>query len=153
MIRSQPARVATDRRSLVKKDIHVVGAVVLSAGKVLCVQRGPDGALPGLWEFPGGKIETGETPQQALAREIQEELRCEVAVGEEVTTTRHEYDFGIVHLTTFYCELLDRNPELVEHSQLVWSDPDDLRDLAWAPADIPAVDLIERRLGRRTDAG
>ena len=134
-----------------KKDIHVVGAVVISADKVLCVQRGPGGTLPGLWEFPGGKVETGETPQQALAREIHEELRCEVAVGEEVTTTRHEYDFGIVHLTTFYCELLAGTPQLVEHSQLAWSDPEDLRELDWAPADVPAVELIKQRLGRPTD--
>lgn len=126
---------------------------MLSAGKVLCVQRGPDGALPGLWEFPGGKVETGETRQQALAREIHEELRCEVTVGGEVTTTRHEYEFGIVHLTTFYCELLEGTPELVEHSQLVWSDPEYLRDLEWAPADIPAVELVAHRLGERAGAG
>ena len=130
------------------KHIYVVGAVVLSAGKVLCVQRGPTGTLPGLWEFPGGKIESSETPQEALAREIQEELRCEVAVGEEVTTTSHEYEFGVVHLTTFYCDLVDGAPQLIEHSQLMWSDPADLRKLDWAPADIPAVDLIEQRLGR-----
>ncbi len=130
-----------------KKDIFVVGAVVVCAGKVLCVQRGPDGALPGLWEFPGGKIESGETPQEALVREIQEELRCEVTVGMEVTTTRHEYDFGIVHLATFYCDLVGGAPQLVEHSQMVWSDPADLRDLEWAPADIPAVELIGQRLG------
>ena len=129
-----------------KKHIHVVGAVVVSAGKVLCVKRGPGGSLPGLWEFPGGKIEPDESSQQALAREIAEELRCEVAVGEKVTTTTHEYDFGIVHLSTFYCELAAGVPQLVEHSQLVWSDPEDLRELEWAPADLPAVNLISQHL-------
>jgi 8-oxo-dGTP diphosphatase len=109
--------------------------------------------LPGLWEFPGGKVEAGETPQQALEREINEELHCVVAVGEEVTTTIYEYAFGVVHLTTFFCELLEGTPELVEHSQLVWSNPEDLRDLEWAPADIPAVELIEHRFGKRTGAG
>lgn len=128
-----------------QKSIHVVGAVVLSSGKVLCVQRGPRGTLPGFWEFPGGKIEHGETPQEALQREIVEELRCDVTVGEKVTTTRHEYDFGIVHLITFYCELVDGSPQLAEHTDLAWRDPADLRDLAWAPADIPAVHLIEKR--------
>lgn len=129
-----------------KKVVDVVGAVVLSKGKVLCVQRGPGGSLPGLWEFPGGKIEPGETPQQALTREIDEELRCEVTVGEKITTTSHEYDFGVVHLTTFYCDLVSGIPELTEHSQLRWSDLADLHDLDWAPADVPAVHLIEQRL-------
>lgn len=129
-----------------KKDIHVVGAVILSRGQVMCVQRGPHGALPGLWEFPGGKIESGETPQRALKREIHEELRCEITVGEAVTTTTHEYDFGVVHLTTFFCELTRGEPQLTVHSEIVWSDPADLQDLAWAPADVPAVELIVRRL-------
>ena len=114
-----------------KKQIHVVGAVIVSEGKVLAVQRGPNGSLPGMWEFPGGKIEHGETPQAALIREIQEELRCDIAVGDEVATTSHEYDFGVVHLTTFYCNLVSGTPQLVEHVDLVWSEPSDLRRLEW----------------------
>lgn len=133
-------------RRPVKKNIKVVGAVVLSDGKVLCVQRGPTGSLPGLWEFPGGKIERGESPREALAREIDEELRCQVTVGDEITTTIHEYDFGVVHLTTFYCELGHGAPQLTEHSSMLWATPDDLRTVEWAPADIPAVALIEERL-------
>lgn len=136
-----------------KRNIHVVGAVVVSSGEVLCVQRGPDGTLPGLWEFPGGKIEPGETAQEALRREVVEELQCNVTVGEEVTTTRHEYDFGIVHLTTFYCELVDGSPHLSEHSDMTWRDPGDLRDLTWAPADIPAVRVIEQHFGVPRSAG
>jgi 8-oxo-dGTP diphosphatase len=137
----------------VKKQIYVVGAVIVSQGKVLCVQRGPNGSLPGMWEFPGGKIEPGETPQEALSREIQEELRCEIAVGDKVVTTSHEYDFGVVHLTTFYCHLVSGTPHLVEHVGLVWSRPSNLRRLDWAPADIPAIDLIERRLGPSRQTG
>lgn len=136
-----------------KKQIYVVGAVIVSQGKVLCVQRGPNGSLPGMWEFPGGKIEPGETPQAALSREIQEELRCDIAVGDEVATTTHEYDFGVVHLTTFYCDLVSGTPQLVEHVDLVWSSPTDLRRLEWAPADIPAVGFIERRLGPSRPTG
>lgn len=128
-----------------KRVIEVVGAVIVRDGLVLCVQRGPDGSLPGMWEFPGGKIEPGETAQTALAREISEELMCRVAVGEEVTTTSHEYDFGIVNLTTYYCELIEGTPQLVEHAAMTWHRPHDLHRLNWAPADIPSIDLIRDR--------
>ncbi|MEH6781275.1 MAG: (deoxy)nucleoside triphosphate pyrophosphohydrolase [Rhodoglobus sp.] len=127
-----------------KKQIDVVGAVIVRDDLVLCAQRGPGGALPGMWEFPGGKIEAGETARDALAREITEELECEVAVGELITTTTHEYDFGIVVLTTFYCELLSGTPVLTEHAEVVWLSPAELSALEWAPADIPAVELIQK---------
>ncbi|WP_203338764.1 (deoxy)nucleoside triphosphate pyrophosphohydrolase [Nocardioides limicola] len=128
-----------------KKRISVVGAVIVHDGNVLCAQRGP-GALSGMWEFPGGKIEPGETTREALSREIDEELRCSVKVGDEVTTTTHEYDFGIVTLTTFYCDLLDGEPALTEHAEVRWLAPADLHHLDWAPADIPAVDVIQKKL-------
>jgi 8-oxo-dGTP diphosphatase len=126
----------------VKKTVNVVGAVIVSDGSVLCAQRGP-GALAGMWEFPGGKIEVGESAREALVREIDEELRCEVKVGDEVVTTAHEYDFGIVNLTTFYCDLLDGEPQLTEHAAVRWETPEQLHRLDWAPADIPAVARIQ----------
>ena len=129
-----------------KKQIDVVGAVVVADGGVLCVQRGPRGSLAGKWEFPGGKIEPGESPQAALEREIREELMCGIEVGEEITTTSYEYDFGIVNLTTFYCQLVAGTPRLVEHAQMSWRSPDRLSELDWAPADIPAVHLVQSRL-------
>lgn len=125
-----------------KKQIVVVGAVIVRDGLILCAQRGSAGALGGLWEFPGGKIEAGESPRDALEREITEELGCQVDVGDEVTTTTHEYDFGIVTLTTFYCALLDGEPQLTEHQAVAWLPPSELLSLDWAPADIPAVELI-----------
>lgn len=125
-----------------KKQINVVGAVIVNDGKVLCAQRGPAGSLAGMWEFPGGKIEPGETAQAALEREIAEELECGVSIGDEVTTTRHEYDFGIVTLTTFYCELIDGTPQLTEHAEVRWLPPRMLSTLEWAPADVPAVERI-----------
>jgi 8-oxo-dGTP diphosphatase len=140
---SRPSRSPRERSS-VKKQINVVGAVIVREGLILCAQRGPGGALPGMWEFPGGKIEPHETPRDALAREIIEELECEVAVGELITTTTHEYDFGVVVLTTFYCELLSGTPVLTEHAEVAWLAPGELNSLEWAPADIPAVELIKR---------
>lgn len=131
------------------KRIDVVGAVIIRDGTVLCAQRGAGGALPGMWEFPGGKVEVGEEPRDALEREIVEELRCRVRVGAEVTTTSHEYDFGIVTLTTFYCELVDGLPELSEHDEVVWLPPEELAQLDWAPADLPAVALIEREFASK----
>ncbi|MFD1338728.1 (deoxy)nucleoside triphosphate pyrophosphohydrolase [Microbacterium lemovicicum] len=125
-----------------KKQINVVGAVIVQDGQVLCAQRGPAGSLAGLWEFPGGKIEPGETAPAALEREIAEELECHISVGDEVTTTRHEYEFGIVTLTTFYCELVDGTPNLTEHAEVRWLRPDLLGTLDWAPADVPAVNRI-----------
>ena len=93
-----------------KKNIHVVGAVIIEDDKILCAQRGPSKSLPLKWEFPGGKIEAGETPQEALSREIKEEMQCKVEIGDQVEHTVYEYDFGIVHLTTFYCKLLKEDP-------------------------------------------
>ncbi|GAB3812446.1 (deoxy)nucleoside triphosphate pyrophosphohydrolase [Tessaracoccus terricola] len=124
----------------------VVGAVIVKDSLVLCAQRGPGGALPGMWELPGGKVEPEETPREALEREIVEELRCQIRVGDEVTTTTHEYDFGVVTLTTFYCELVAGAPQLTEHSEVRWVPPGDLLTLEWAPADVPAVELITATL-------
>lgn len=125
-----------------RKQINVVGAVIVDNGKVLCAQRGP-GALEGMWEFPGGKIEQGEAPREALEREITEELQCTVKVGDEVASTTYDYPFGIVTLTTFYCDLIDGTPTLTEHSEVRWEQPADMHLLDWAPADIPAVERIQ----------
>ena len=128
------------------KQIHVVGAVITRGGLVMCAQRGDDGNLPGLWEFPGGKIEQGESKQAALVREIAEELGCTVEVGREVTTTTHEYEFGEVTLTTFFCRLVAGTPKLTEHASIKWLPPDELETIPWAPADIPALALIRAEL-------
>lgn len=129
-----------------KKQINVVGAIIVRDGLVLAAKRGPDMALPGFWEFPGGKIELGETPETALARELKEELMCEVNIGAHVDTTAHEYDFGVVNLSTYYATLNGSEPKLTEHSEVRWIAPIDLMSVKWAPADIPAVERIMRDL-------
>jgi len=125
-----------------KKEIHVVGAVIKSNNKIFCAQRGPGKSLPYLWEFPGGKIEAGETDKEALEREIREELLCQIEVKNKVTTTRHEYDFGFVNLTTFECDLLEGEPVLTEHVAVRWLEVEELATLEWAPADIPAIEIL-----------
>lgn len=125
------------------KHIRVVGAVILRDGVVLCAQRGIEGHLAGLWEFPGGKIEAGESGPEALKREIREELSCEIRVGRPVVTTTHDYGSSTVTLTTFYCELISGVPTLSEHHDMVWLSPEKLNSLEWAPADLPAVRAIE----------
>ncbi|MBS3680725.1 (deoxy)nucleoside triphosphate pyrophosphohydrolase [Ornithinibacillus massiliensis] len=125
-----------------KKDIHVVGAVIVKDGKILCAQRGPGKSLAYKWEFPGGKIEKGELPKEALQREIKEEMKCTIEVGDQVEHTSYEYDFGIVHLTTFICKLNEGNPILTEHVNIKWLQPSELQTLDWAPADIPAINKL-----------
>lgn len=128
------------------KRINVVGAVIVRGGQVFAVQRGPGKALPGMWEFPGGKVEAEESPQDALARELREELLCDARVGDFITTTEHDYSFGTVVLSTYFCELEHGEPRLTEHVDLRWLPPARLNSLDWAPADIPAVELIMEKL-------
>ncbi|MDU0478334.1 (deoxy)nucleoside triphosphate pyrophosphohydrolase [Staphylococcus chromogenes] len=125
-----------------KKRIEVTGAVIVQDNKILAAKRGPGKNLSGYWEFPGGKIEVGETPQESLARELREELECEAIVGNHVTTTEHEYDFAIIVLSTYYCTLVAGEPKLTEHEEIRWLSGTEMHELNWAPADIPAVEII-----------
>lgn len=125
-----------------KKSLDVVGAVIESEGTILCTKRGPSGPLAGSWEFPGGKVEPGESAREALRREIAEELSCDIEVGDPITTTRHEYDFAIVTLQTYWCSLTGGLPRLSEHEEMAWLRAAELPSLEWAAADVPAVSLI-----------
>ncbi|MBU5594539.1 (deoxy)nucleoside triphosphate pyrophosphohydrolase [Amphibacillus sp. MSJ-3] len=131
---------------MTKKIIKVVGAIIIKDGKILCAQRGESKSLSYKWEFPGGKIEMNETPVQALMREIDEEMKCDIEVGEEFDHTIYEYDFGIVHLTTYCCTLVKGSPILTEHNDIKWLYSHELSSLDWAPADIPAVKKLEQTL-------
>ena len=127
-----------------KKEIDVVGAIIIKDKKILCCQRGPGRALANLWEFPGGKIEENETKVQGLKRELREELKITVSMVEEIFDfTRYEYDFGFVNLTTFICYLESGEPQLTEHLQVKWLLPQELDLLEWAPADIPTVEKLK----------
>ena len=125
------------------KTIHVVGAVIYNdKGDILCARRSENMSLPGYWEFPGGKIEAGETPQTALIREIKEELHCNITVGQFVEDTTYTYDLFTVRLVTYFAEISNGTPIAYEHSELKWVPYKELYSLQWAPADIPAVERV-----------
>lgn len=122
--------------------IRVVGAVFHDGDRFLACRKKPGKPLEGHWEFPGGKIEPGESPEQALAREIREELNLTARVGSKLTTTTYEYDFATIELTTFYCTLISGELRLSDHDAAKWVTPAEAMELTWAPADIPAVEKL-----------
>lgn len=123
-----------------KREIFVVGAALVQADRVLCAQRSERMSLPLHWEFPGGKIETGESEPEALSRELQEELGVKTRIGECFAVVRHEYDFGIVHLAVYWAEIIDGEPVVTEHKELRWCTVAEMKELKWAPADLPIID-------------
>lgn len=128
-----------------KKIIKVVGAILIKEGRILCAQRGGAKSLPFLWEFPGGKIEQGESPHQALIRELSEELLIEVELEATIfDAVSYEYDFGVVNLTTIIGKLKSGEPVLTEHQEIRWLSPEELFEVEWAPADIPIVKQLSK---------
>ena len=128
-----------------KKIIKVVGAILIKEGRILCAQRGGEKSLPFLWEFPGGKIEQGETPHQALIRELSEELLIEVELETTIfDAVSYEYDFGVVNLTTIIGKLKSGEPVLTEHQEIRWLSPEELFEVEGAPADIPSVKQLSK---------
>ncbi|HWO97749.1 MAG TPA: (deoxy)nucleoside triphosphate pyrophosphohydrolase [Bacillus sp. (in: firmicutes)] len=126
-----------------KKTVKVVGAVSFNdKEEILCALRSPEMSLPNLWEFPGGKIEEGEKPEESLIREIQEELGCTVEVHELIEDVVHEYPNVIVNLLTYKTKIVEGVPTAKEHAELKWVPLQELRSLEWAPADIPTIDKL-----------
>lgn len=123
------------------KTIEVVAGIIKQNGKIFCSARGY-GDYKGFWEFPGGKIEQGETREQALARELKEELDIDVSVGNHVITV--EYDYPTFHLTMhcFYCEIVHGEIKLLEHEDAKWMLPSEMHTLKWLPADDAIIEKI-----------
>ena len=127
------------------KTIHVVAAVIVDHGRVFATQRGY-GDWKDYWEFPGGKIELGETPEEALCREIREELDTGIAVKEKITTI--EYDYPEFHLSMecFLAEVTEGSLVLKEHEAARWLRNDELDTVRWLPADQTIIELLKQRL-------
>ena len=127
------------------RTIEVVAAIIIRGGSVFATQRGY-GDWKGWWEFPGGKIEPGESPQEALVREIREELDAEISVGELLETV--EWDYPDFHLTMhcFICSLLSESLHLNEHEAATWLNLENLRSVKWLPADEILLDKIAEYL-------
>ena len=127
------------------KKIEVVAAIILNDGQVFATQRGY-GQWKGWWEFPGGKMEAGESPEEALVREIREELDEEISVGERLDTV--EWDYPEFHLVMhcFVCSLASESLHLNEHEAAAWLTIDTLRSVKWLPADEILLDKIANYL-------
>ena len=125
------------------KTIRVVAAIIHKDGKIFATQRGY-GAYKDYWEFPGGKIEAGETPEQALIREIKEELATTIQLEQFLMEV--EYDYPEFHLSMdcFICTIIAGEPELLEHESACWLSMEHLCDVNWLPADVLIVDRIQR---------
>jgi 8-oxo-dGTP diphosphatase len=111
-------------------------------GEILCALRSLQMSQGGYWEFPGGKIEPGETPEDSLRREIAEELGCTVAVGALVAEATHTYGEKQVRLRTYWARVVAGEPVPTEHERLAWVARAELSALRWAPADLPTVERL-----------
>ena len=132
------------------KTIRVVAAVIKATNEkgdpmIFATQRGY-GDFKGGWEFPGGKIEAGETPQEALVREIKEELETDIAVGELIDTI--EYDYPTFHLSMdcFWAEIMSGDLVLKEHEAAKWLTRDELNSVEWLPADIGLIEKVREEI-------
>lgn len=129
-----------------KKIIKVVAAIIENENKeILCALRSPEMTLPNQWEFPGGKVEQGESLFEAIEREIQEELSCTVKAVDEFDENTHEYEKVIVNLIGIKCKLVEGIPVAREHSKLVYLKKENLNSLVWAPADVPIVENLIKK--------
>jgi len=126
-----------------RKTIRVVAAIIRDGDRIFATQRG-HGEFKGGWEFPGGKIEVGETPEEALVREVREELDTEIKVGELVETV--EYDYPAFHLSMdcFWAEVVSGDLVLKEHEAAKWLTKDELGNVEWLPADVGLIEMLKK---------
>lgn len=129
-----------------KKTIEVVAAAIIKDQQVLAMQRSDKMTLSGFWEFPGGKIEAGESNEDALIREIDEELNIDIEIIDYINEYSYEYDFAFVSLKVYTAKIISGSITLIEHQDKKWLNANELLDLNWAPVDIPAAKILAGNL-------
>lgn len=128
------------------KHIHVTCAIIEKEGKVLSTQRSGTMSLPLKWEFPGGKINDGESPEECLMRELHEELGIGVTISRPLAQVTHQYPTFIITLYPFVCRISAGEIKLHEHKAFTWLPPERLHELDWAEADTPVIDNYRNML-------
>ncbi len=127
------------------KEIKVVAAIIQKENKILATKRGY-GEFINMWEFPGGKIESGETKEQALVREIKEELNIEINVDKFALDIEYQYPNFYLFMSCFMCSIKEGSIELLEHNDGKWITKEELNTLNWLPADIDAVNYLKENM-------
>ena len=127
------------------KEIKVVAAIIKNEDKILATKRGY-GEFMNMWEFPGGKIESGETKKQALVREIKEELNIEINVDKFALDIEYQYPNFYLFMSCFMCSIKEGSIELLEHNDGKWITKEELNTLNWLPADIDAVNYLKENM-------
>ncbi|MEF2929943.1 MAG: (deoxy)nucleoside triphosphate pyrophosphohydrolase [Methanobrevibacter smithii] len=127
------------------KEIKVVAAIIKNEDKILATKRGY-GEFINMWEFPGGKIEPGETKKQALVREIKEELNIEISVDNFALDIEYQYPNFYLFMSCFMCSIKEGSIELLEHNDGKWITKEELNTLNWLPADIDAVNYLKENM-------
>ena len=134
-----------NRKTNMRKTIKVVAAIIRKENSVFATQRGY-GEYKDWWEFPGGKIESGETPEAAL-----KELDSDIVVKQYLTTVEHDYPEFHLSMDCYWCRLESGKPTLLEHEAAIWLPVDNLRQVNWLPADVLVVEAIEKSLVKKLD--
>ena len=133
----------------VRSRLLVVAALIWDGGRVLLSRRRVDQAMPNMWEFPGGKVEAGESPELALAREVREELGCEVEVGRIDDVVFHAYPTFDLYMLVYACRITAGSASAVAVAEIAWTAPGDLPGLELLPADLPLAHRLAREASRR----